>query len=579
MMKRIAGLVLVAALGVALQTGSAAPAAGDPPSEGSVETAPPGSGYRSVSPVRVLDTRTGLGTGGATTPVGPAGTIVLDLSTRVPASATAVVLNVTGTAPTAPTFVTLYPEWAGRPTVSSLNLMAGETRPNLVTVAVGSARKVALYNNAGFVHLIADFAGYYALDGNDARDKFAALSPSRVLDTRVASGTRPPGPVGAGGVETIDLSGRVPASATAVTLNLTGTGATTGTYVTAWPTGSPRPTVSNLNLVAGATTPNLVQVSLGADRKVSLYNNAGNVDLIADLSGFYTADYGFSFYPVTPHRVLDTRDGTGGVTGPVGPAGEIEIRPYTALTAESLVLNVTATLPSTNTYVTVWPGQELRPLASNLNLASGQTASNLVVSRVGAAGSVSMYNNAGTVHLVADLAGYFALPYLQCTLGCVQAWGSNDLGQLGTGSRWPDSAQPQPVYGLSQVEAVSGDIVSGYALRDDGTVWAWGDNSRGELGNGWTGDNLTMPVPVVGLTEVTAIDGSVALRADGTVWSWGRVPSGGSDRPGQVAGLNGITAVAAGFGTGYALRADGTVWAWGYNTRGALGSGTDDSYS
>jgi hypothetical protein len=119
------------------------------------------SRYNPVTPVRVLDTRDGTGTGGSTAPVGPQGTITLDLSAQVPTTTTAVVLNVTGTGTTTATHVTVFPDGADRPIASTLNLVPGQTRPNAVTVQLGAGRKVNLFNNAGSVHLIADLAGYY----------------------------------------------------------------------------------------------------------------------------------------------------------------------------------------------------------------------------------------------------------------------------------------------------------------------------------------------------------------------------------------------------------------------------------
>lgn len=151
------------------------------------------STFTPVPPVRVLDTRAAGGK------VGPAAAITLDLTNRVPESATAVVLNLTGTEPTQSTFVTAYPTGTGRPTASNLNLVPGETRPNQVTVGLGTGRKVSLFNNAGSAHLVADFAGYYAT-GSGA--KFTTLSPTRVLDTRepdAATG----GPVGPSGTRAV----------------------------------------------------------------------------------------------------------------------------------------------------------------------------------------------------------------------------------------------------------------------------------------------------------------------------------------------------------------------------------------
>src|SRR6266498_2773414 len=117
----------------------------------------PGDSFVPVAPVRVLDTR--VGTGGPAAPV--TGGIQLDLSARVPTLATAVVLNLTGTEPTAATYVRVSPTNENVPEISNLNLVPGETRANLVTVALPEDRKIFLFNNAGSVHLIADLAGYY----------------------------------------------------------------------------------------------------------------------------------------------------------------------------------------------------------------------------------------------------------------------------------------------------------------------------------------------------------------------------------------------------------------------------------
>ncbi|MBB4910933.1 RCC1 domain-containing protein [Actinophytocola algeriensis] len=543
-MRRIGSSAL--AFGLALSVLTVAPAAAAPrPAERQAAAA--ASGFTPVSPKRVLDTRIGGG------PVGPAGTVTIDLSAAVPASVTAVALNVTGTGPTTATFVTAYPAGTARPTASNLNLVTGETRANLATVAVGADRKVVLYNNTGSVHLLADLTGYYAAD---APGRFSAASPNRVMDTRTQVEFRPPGPFGPDTVETLDLSGKVPASATAVTFTLTGTAATTSTFVTAWPSGTPRPTASNLNLAAGATTPNQVVVALGADRKVDLYNKNGDTHLIIDLAGFYTPDYGALFTPVPPKRVLDTRR-----SGPVGAGGSLDvgIGPLPALTT-GVVLNLTGTQPTAGTYLTAWPPPEPRPTASNLNLTRGQTAASLVTVGMGDK-SVRLFNNAGTVHLIADMAGYFSLPPFSCTDGCVYAWGDNGWGVLGTGSPNATAAVPALVYGLSDVVAVS----DGTALKADGTVWAWGHNYAGQLGNGWSGYGAksVFPVPVLGLADVVAIDGTLALKSDGTVWAWGDTPGGGYDVPAQVPGLTGVTAVASAPGSGYALKGDGTLWTVG----------------
>jgi hypothetical protein len=340
----------------------------------------------------------------------------LSLASAVPADATAVVLNLTGTAPTASTYVTVWPEGTPRPTASTLNLAAGQTTPNLVTVALDTGKKVALYNNSGVTHLIADLAAYYAT-GSGAG--FGAAPPSRVLDTRAGVGRA--GALGPGQSFMLSVQSAVPYRATAVVLNLTGTAPTASTFVTAWPDGRPRPTASNLNLVAGQTAPNLVTVALGDNATVSLFNNAGSVHLLADVAGYYLPDAGAVFFSQTPQRVLDTRTGT----APLGPGASLALGLSGAVpgAATSVVLNLTGTAPTQSTYLSAWPDLNPRPEVSNLNLAAGATRSNLAVVSLGMGEKLRFFNANGATDVLADLAGYFAMPPPSCTTACVYAWG------------------------------------------------------------------------------------------------------------------------------------------------------------
>lgn len=124
------------------------------------------------------------------------------------------------------------------------------------------------------------------------------------------------------------------------------------------------------------------------------------------------------------------------------------------------------------------------------------------------------------------------------------------------------------------------------ALKSDGTVWAWGCNDHGQLGDG-TNTNRNIPVSVKKLRGFTSIlcgmRHTVTLKADGTVWAWGRNDFGqlgdgtNKDRstPVRVKTLSDVTAILCGMWHTIALKADGTVWAWGRNDFGQLGDGTD----
>ena len=168
--------------------------------------------------------------------------------------------------------------------------------------------------------------------------------------------------------------------------------------------------------------------------------------------------------------------------------------------------------------------------------------------------------------------------------GTVWAWGDNEAGQLGDGTTTQRNAAVQ-VSGLAGVSAIAAGYMHSLALKSDGTVWAWGLNNHGQLGDGTQTDRY-IPVQVPGLTDVIAIAAGeyhcLALKNDGTVWAWGDNEFGqlgdGSttDRhtPVQVSGLSGVIAVAAGGLYSLALKSDGTVWAWGDNYRGQLGDGS-----
>jgi alpha-tubulin suppressor-like RCC1 family protein len=193
----------------------------------------------------------------------------------------------------------------------------------------------------------------------------------------------------------------------------------------------------------------------------------------------------------------------------------------------------------------------------------------------------------GTVRQVA--AGYFTSAALLSD-GTVWAWGSNFTGVLGTGTSCDCLVStPQRVPGLFAITQIALGATDAYALRSDGTVWAWGYNQYGQLGNGTTADSYT-PQQVPGLTGITQVSAGIgyvlARRSDGTVWAWGDNSSGflgdGTTArhyaPEQVPGLTGITQVTANYAS-FAVRSDGTLLSWGANPSGVLGNGTSGGFT
>ena len=177
--------------------------------------------------------------------------------------------------------------------------------------------------------------------------------------------------------------------------------------------------------------------------------------------------------------------------------------------------------------------------------------------------------------------------------GTVWAWGWNDSGQLGDGTT-EDRYSPMQVGGLQNVVAISGGGKHSIAIKSDGTVWTWGRNDYGQLGLGTIDNNPhIVPVQVSGLSGISAVaagySNSFAVKSDGSLWAWGsnehgQLGIGVSDAfnypdPLEVTGLTGVSTVAARLGHLVALKSDGTVWAWGHNEHGQLGLGTTDDAS
>jgi alpha-tubulin suppressor-like RCC1 family protein len=172
--------------------------------------------------------------------------------------------------------------------------------------------------------------------------------------------------------------------------------------------------------------------------------------------------------------------------------------------------------------------------------------------------------------------------------GTLWSWGDNAYGQLGNDSS-ADRWAPVQVTAISNVISVAGGEYHTLAVKSDGTTWVWGRNTNNQLGDGTTTERDT-PVSI-GLSSVRAIAAgfvhSVALKTDGTVWAWGkgtdyRLGSGSSTNnvaPAVVPNVSQIQRVTAGDKHTMALRADGTLWGWGDGGSGKLGDGTLESRS
>ncbi len=375
-----------------------------------------------VPPTRILDSRSGLGGWGTLSP-GQTVDLTVAGAGGVPNSGVAaVIMNVTATNPTANGYVTVYASGACRPFASNLNYGPGQTIPNLVEVPLGAGGKVSLFNGSvGSTDLVADVEGWVATSAatSGGAGRLHPVAPTRIVDTRQGQGFATLGPRQTATLSLDGIPGLQGAGIEAVVANLTVTNPKAAGYITAFPAGGAPPLASNVNFGPNQTIPNRAQVQVSANHQISFYNGStGSTDLVVDLNGWYSdasgASSGGLYTGLTPVRLLDTRDGTGGVSTPaaahaavpLGVAGRFGVPPQGAT---AVVLNVTGTNPQGAGYVTVYPDAGSPPLASDLNFGPGQTIPNLVVVQLPADGAVDLYNGspAGAVDLVVDLVGWY----------------------------------------------------------------------------------------------------------------------------------------------------------------------------
>jgi len=169
--------------------------------------------------------------------------------------------------------------------------------------------------------------------------------------------------------------------------------------------------------------------------------------------------------------------------------------------------------------------------------------------------------------------------------GTPWTFGENSFGQLGNGTT-TTRRTPGPVTGLNGVIDMHGGREHVVALKSNGTVWTWGSNVEGQQGRGTTANTL-VPTQVTSLgTDNVAVETghnhTMVLKGNGTIWEFGLNSDGqlgdGTTTtrrsPVQVAGITDAVGIAAGRDMSYAIRSNGQLWGWGRNDEGQLGDGT-----
>ena len=374
-----------------------------------------GSGYTAITPYRAL----GTAAAGASVVAGTPAVVQVTSATagEVPAGATAAVLNVTASNPTSAGYLELYPGTTAPTTpTSNVNFVAGETVPNLVTVPLSATGTVSVANFAGTTAVDVDVEGYYSAAGAGL---YNPIAPIRVAGTP-AAGT----PIGPNATIPVIVAGGttgVPAGATAVVVNLTASGGTAASYLSAYAAGATPATTSSVNFLAGQTVANRDIVNVGTGGSINVFNLAGNVNVDVDVDGYYAAT-GATFTPLAaPVRVTDTRAGTA-LNGTSIASGGTETFNLTTTASgipagsTSVAANFTVVPGAAPGYIQVFPTGQATPtgtaVTSDVNwpASSGPVANFTQANTAGTTvGSVQVYNlNSGSpIDLVIDAFGYF----------------------------------------------------------------------------------------------------------------------------------------------------------------------------
>ena len=411
---------------------------------GSASLSPPPAAFHPVTPVRILDTRKGIGlSGGAVRP----GDGSLDTTNAVARAAerdnhdlvvtgvagiptdgvTAVLLNVTAVDPSGEGFVTVGPRPTGSgdlfddqnsygpwPDASNINLRAGAVTPNLVLAPVGAGGIVRFHVFGATTHVLADVAGWFSHDPTRGGAGLTGVRPTRILDTR----HDPAGAFSPGESRTLRIAGRaaVPADATAVVVNLTAVAPTGTGYATAFPTGTALPDVSNLNLTRGVTRPNLSVVRLGDDGSIDLSIAEASTDLLVDVFGYFAPDGdGAPTVAAAPFRVFDTRNAVGTTATPMraGERRRVRVAGVGAVPsdASAVYANITVVNPGGEGFLTAWPAGGTAPEVSNLNFTTGEIIPNMAILGIGDDGAVDIevalpWAPTAGAHVLVDVLGW-----------------------------------------------------------------------------------------------------------------------------------------------------------------------------
>ncbi|HEU6439818.1 MAG TPA: PQQ-binding-like beta-propeller repeat protein [Terriglobales bacterium] len=382
-----------------------------------------GDTYHALTPTRILDSRDGTGGLSGAFSSHVARTFTVTGHGGVPAGATAVTGNLTVTQQTSQGFLSVGPNAQNNPTSSTLNFPVNDDRANAVTVALSGSGTLSITyaapTSGPTAQVIFDVTGYFTPDTTGAT--YHALTPTRILDSR--DGTGGLGVFSSHVAQTFGVRGHggVPGNATAVTGNLTVTQQTNLGYLAVGPVAQNNPTSSTLNFPVNDDRANAVTVALSGSGTLSITyaapTSGPTAQVIFDVTGYFTQDMtGAVFVPLTPSRILDSRDGTGGLSGAFSShvARTFTVIGHGGVPSGAIAVtgNLTVTQQTSLGYLSVGPVAQNNPTSSTLNFPLNDDRANAVTVALSGTGTLSVTyaapTSGPTAQVIFDVTGYFA---------------------------------------------------------------------------------------------------------------------------------------------------------------------------
>jgi hypothetical protein len=294
--------------------------------------------------------------------------------------------------------------------VSTLNFSSNETVANAATIPLDSSGALCAYSNTA-TDLIVDVDGYYAAN---AKGHYMPVVPQRLMDSRNGLGT----PQRLAGGQVVELSvvnvAGVPATASAVALNVTGVEPTSDGFITAYPCGA-LPQTSSLNPAAGRVRPNLVIAPVSTSGSVCFFTNV-DVDLVVDVVGYTSTSATTRLTPTTPFRFTDTRDlfrpeVHAGQAGTRLAGGQVLMIPMAGqrgipANAKAISANLTVVDATQSGFLTAWPCGEM-PTVSNVNYEPGAPVANAAKLPLSSTGAICIYS-LHAAHVIVDVNGWWS---------------------------------------------------------------------------------------------------------------------------------------------------------------------------